>query len=392
MDEWPATPTDPQGWDQHAPAVIGAIKDLPTTRDAAMAAIMVVRDAIMEDTPEDVRDRQAWLAWVKAKFKEVQEVRELAEKVFLQGELNIAKRLVQQPVASGGEHYHQQPTVDPEATVGRVATVTELLGRDKKYGWRLRQIAPLNPEGLDSCADELHRAGKEATLTGIVQLLRMNERTDRAAWRRLDSMTAPRIQSGMDLRIGDCRKVLSDIADNSVALLLTDPPYGNDAEVLYDYVAKLAARVLVPGGSLICYTGTATLPRVLQILMQKPDDDTAPYLTYQWCGAMMHGAGQRLFGAGVISMWKPIIWLVKGRRRDAKLVADVVRSQADKSKLAWAQGDGGVSHWIHLLTDPEEVILDPFAGTAEWGRIAVEMGRRWIGADVAPGGDTTVVA
>jgi hypothetical protein len=143
---------------------------------------MVVRDAIMlDDTMKAVRDRQAWLEWVKSKFHDIQDVRELAEKVFLQGELNIAKKLVQQPVAPGGVPYHHAPsTGDTAAPVA--ATVSELLGRDRKYGWRLRQIAQLHPEGLDSCAAELHRSGREATLHGIVQLLRMNERTEQSAW------------------------------------------------------------------------------------------------------------------------------------------------------------------------------------------------------------------
>ena len=57
------------------------------------------------------------------------------------------------------------------------------------------------------------------------------ERSEAAAWRKLNSLTAPRT-AGTDLRIGDCRVVLSDIEDNSVALILTDPPYGNDAIIV----------------------------------------------------------------------------------------------------------------------------------------------------------------
>jgi hypothetical protein len=60
--------------------------------------------------------------------------------------------------------YHQQPTPGPEAAADRAATVREF-GRHTKYGWRLKQIAPLSTEGLESCIAEIHRAGKEATLT-----------------------------------------------------------------------------------------------------------------------------------------------------------------------------------------------------------------------------------
>jgi predicted methyltransferase len=55
--------------------------------------------------------------------------------------------------------------------------------------------------------------------------------------------------------------VLADIPDNSVPLILTDPPYGDEAAPLYEWLALWARRVLIPGGSLICYTGQSRLDR-----------------------------------------------------------------------------------------------------------------------------------
>jgi len=73
----------------------------------------------------------------------------------------------------------------------------------------------------------------------------------------------------MELRIGDCRQVLADVPDNSVPLILTDPPYGDDAEPLYRWLAEFAARALIPGGSLICYTGQSRLDRDMALLSAK---------------------------------------------------------------------------------------------------------------------------
>jgi DNA modification methylase len=179
--------------------------------------------------------------------------------------------------------------------------------------------------------------------------------------------------------------VLSDIEDNSIPLILTDPPYKDEAERLWLWLAAFAQRVLIPGGSLICYFGGARINRMYRIL-----DDAG--LVHWWPCAMLHDQSQRLLGKFIIANHKPILWYVKEYRRGRSLVPDVLRPVRDKSEHPWAQGDGGVEQWIEHLTDPEEVILDPFAGTAEWGRIAVEMGRRWIGADVVSGGDETVVA
>jgi hypothetical protein len=74
--------------------------------------------------------------------------------------------------------------------------------------------------------------------------------------RRAKSRSAPEVQP--EFRVGDCREALSDIADGSVALVLTDPPYGNASEPLYRWLGDFAARVLMPGGSLVCFAGQTT--------------------------------------------------------------------------------------------------------------------------------------
>jgi hypothetical protein len=79
------------------------------------------------------------------------------------------------------------------------------------------------------------------------------------------------------------------------------------------------------------------------------------------------------------------------RRRNNEFVLDVLTSEGrDKNEHEWGQGDGGICPLIDALTEPGELIIDPFAGTAKWGRIAAERGRRWLGADIVEGGDTII--
>ena len=210
-----------------------------------------------------------------------------------------------------------------------------------------------------------------------------------AALRREASRNAPPLPDGMDLRIGDCREVLADIADDSAALILTDPPYAAAAEPLYEWLAAFAARVLIPGGSLICWLGCWDVPRITNILAQS--------LNWHWlCQMPLTGGGQRLYGKNVLCNARPIAWCTKGRRRggrEALLMPDVfVSPRRDKLAHAWAQGEGGVWTPIENLTEPGELIVDPFAGTATWGKIAASMGRRWIGADIIRGGAPSVQA
>jgi hypothetical protein len=203
--------------------------------------------------------------------------------------------------------------------------------------------------------------------------------------RREASRNAPPHPDSPELRIGDARKVLSDIPENSVDLVLTDPPYGDEAEPLYVWLAEWSARVLIDGGSLICFTGQSRLDRDIKILGEK--------LRYWWLLAMRHNQAQRLPGKFVMAEFKPVLWFVKDYRRGKTLVNDVLRSdRRDKEGHDWGQGDGGVELLIEQLTDPDELILDPFAGTGRWGQIAARMGRRWIGADIVQGGDSKIVS
>jgi hypothetical protein len=199
----------------------------------------------------------------------------------------------------------------------------------------------------------------------------------------------PSGEDGFDYRIGDCREKLADIADNSVALILTDPPYRDEAEPLWHWLAQFSKRALVPGGSLICYFGGARLNKLYRIL-----DDAG--LDHWWPAAMLHNSRHKMFGHGVLVNHKAILWYTKGPRRQGadgrlSMVPSVVSSMRDNTLHPWAQGDGGVQQWIYHLTEPGGTVVDPFCGTAEWGRITYEKGRRWIGCDIMAGGAATVV-
>ena len=228
---------------------------------------------------------------------------------------------------------------------------------------RIRSTAPASP---------LQRPPSEVAKAADTAARKENAAAETKAKREASRNAVP-LPDGMDLRFGDARDRLDDVASASVALVLTDPPYGDEAEPLYEWLAKWAARVLVPGGSLICYTGQSRLDRDMAILGGE--------LRYWWSLAMMHHQSQRLPGKFVIAGFKPVLWYVKDHRRGRSLVPDVLKPPArDKELHNWAQGEGGVSALIEHLTEPGETISDPFAGTATWGRIAVSMGRRWVGA------------
>jgi hypothetical protein len=190
--------------------------------------------------------------------------------------------------------------------------------------------------------------------------------------RRRLSRAAPGIEP--EFRLGDCREVLRDIADDSVALVLTDPPYGNRSELLYRWLADFATRVLVPGGSLLCFTGLTTWFRDAIIF--------AEHLQVRPLLHMPHTNERPMLGGEFIRIGaRPVLWFTKGQRRNRLMVPTLARSSGkDKELHRWQQGDA-VWQWIEPLTDPGDLVVDPFYGSGEWGHICGAMGRKWIGSD-----------
>ena len=180
---------------------------------------------------------------------------------------------------------------------------------------------------------------------------------------------------GPDIRHGDFREVLADVPAESVALVLTDPPYPAEYLPLWSDLAAFAERVLVPGGSLVAYSGQGNLPQVLCRLSE--------HLRYWWIFALQHRHGsQSLQGKGVTCGWKPLVWFVKGGRRDKRYITDRLDgSQPRKTMGDWAQGWAELIPLIEGLTRDDELIIDPFAGTGTTGEAALALGRRFLGAE-----------
>ena len=74
-----------------------------------------------------------------------------------------------------------------------------------------------------------------------------------------------------DLQFGDMKTLGENIPDNSIDLIFTDPPYNEASLALYGDLAKLADRVLKPGGSLVTYVGHYAIFKIndlIQMIIQ----------------------------------------------------------------------------------------------------------------------------
>ncbi|MGI5818120.1 MAG: DNA methyltransferase [Armatimonadota bacterium] len=168
-----------------------------------------------------------------------------------------------------------------------------------------------------------------------------------------------------------------DTEEQSVDLILTDPPYGQDAIDSYGELAEFAADALKSDGSLLVMTGQSYLPEILERMTK--------HLCYQWMLAYLVDAG----GSPVVptvqrrvnSWWKPVLWFtVDGY--DGPVHGDLIRS-GPKVKQAheWQQDAEGMEFLIEAFSQPGDLVCDPFLGTGTTGEAAVKLSRRFVGCD-----------
>lgn len=207
----------------------------------------------------------------------------------------------------------------------------------------------------------------------IQKLKKANERLERKQF----ELSADLPADACKLFQADIRDGLTQISDNSIDFIITDPPYPKEYLPLYADLSKVAARILKDGGSLVCMTGQSYLPDVISELTK--------FMTYHWCMCYLTpGQTPQLWQKRTNTFWKPLIWLVKGEYKGDWIGNDVMESPAnDKRFHEWGQSIGGMIDIVERFTDPNQIILDPFVGGGTTGVAAVMTGRKFIGVDIS---------
>ena len=183
-------------------------------------------------------------------------------------------------------------------------------------------------------------------------------------------------QEGIQLYHGDFREVGQQIPDQSVDLIFTDPPYiDEDSLDLYQGLSELGNRVLKDGGSCLCYVTQTMLHQVLNVMSENLD--------YYWIISIKHGGNNGRHGRGIFVEWKPILWLVKGKKkRSSDFVADFVYSTPPEKILhRWEQSTKEAEYYISHLSGVGEVVLDPMMGTGTTGVASLSCSRNFVGIE-----------
>jgi site-specific DNA-methyltransferase (adenine-specific) len=199
------------------------------------------------------------------------------------------------------------------------------------------------------------------------------QRAEVRAVEKKKEAAAAGVIDGDIVRLGDFRTVLPSIPDGCVDLIFTDPPYDKETVPLYEDMAREAARILRPGGSLICYLGQYATADVCDLVSR--------HLQFYWTLCCYHeGPGQAMAMRGIRAKWKPMLWFVNGTGRfdTGSMVEDLVVSHKEKSAHPWQQSVVEASYYIERLTPQGGLVVDPFCGGGTTALAAKQCGRKWI--------------
>lgn len=209
---------------------------------------------------------------------------------------------------------------------------------------------------------------------------------------------------GMKLYLGDCLEVMKTLADSSVDLIVTDPPYNigkdygpstDDAMPAADFLAwyqERAAEIfrIHAGGYL--YVSCS----VSQLWTLRPIWEAIGY-SFQML-LFWHGPNRARRGSDVIRQWsilyEPILLFLKGKR--LPMLNEVAGPKTDAIIRATRPqrnftGDLKREHptqkpanlyWTIIARTPGQVVFDPFIGSGTTGMACVQTGRKFIGIEI----------
>lgn len=179
------------------------------------------------------------------------------------------------------------------------------------------------------------------------------------------------------IKQGDFRGLIKELPDNSIDLVLTDPPYPKEFLPLWLDLSKESARVLKPGGFLIAYSGTCHLPKVIESL--------GTYMDYYYMISLYHkgGTGQNFS----VNMWdrvKPIlIYYKEPKTKQETWIENFMESPIpDKTMHEWGQSVEPFEKLLEIFSKTNDKVLDPFMGAGVVGEACAKTNRNFIGYEL----------
>jgi len=274
-----------------------------------------------------------------------------------------------EPGGRGNQHVvkGQSEPLPESSTAAAVATQIGVSESTVKRAVKKIKKLKSNPVAAKKVAD-----GK-TTISKAVKEIHKQEEIERLteAQAKVTKEAKESLASICDLRTCSCRDLFaSGIKPDAV---ITDPPYPEEFLPVFSELAEACASANVPLVAVM--SGQSYLPDVYRRLCE--------HLTYRWTLAYLTPGGQAVqqWQAKTNTTWKPILLFGEAN----EWFGDVAVSKPndnDKRFHGWGQSESGMADLVDRLTQPGQLICDPFLGGGTTAIVSLALGRRFVGCDI----------
>jgi len=305
--------------------------------------------AVNLDEVKEIRDKAEALRVYARQVSDAAEMERHCAEIRLRAERRIGE-LLAETVKRGN------PQLSPRVTIG----LSELgITRNQSSKWQLAAMLP------EAEFERYVSAAREPTTAGVVKLALERQRAK-----------AGGPKSGGHILTGPASRLWERLADSSVDLFLTDPPYSHTQR--YQELAELAAVKLKPGGLCLAYCRQHYLPDVLETM--------ARHLTYHWTFAIRFGGPHRpIFPKQIQNTWQPVVAFSRGKARPGWIVDMLESGGREKSDHDHQKTLGDVEYLIDKLTEPGALVVDPYCGSGTVPAACKMLGRKWLACEFDSG-------
>lgn len=185
---------------------------------------------------------------------------------------------------------------------------------------------------------------------------------------------------------GDARQFADQIPSGSVDLVFCDPVYERTED--YAWLARVSARILKPHGSLLVWTSNRG-----QYLVKSVIEQHVPFvlpLVYTKIAKTHNAFAYRTF------LWStPCLWFCRGRADKHDWMIDTVIDHVDGNSIVsdqpppvngfrWHKNPEAYRKWLLAMTNPGDIVYDPFAGTGSLEEECIRFDRRFLASEIDP--------
>jgi DNA modification methylase len=166
------------------------------------------------------------------------------------------------------------------------------------------------------------------------------------------------------------------IEPESVDLVLTDIPYGNDFLDQIEELAAFAERLLVPGGLFVAHIGQHRLNEKLRRL------DT--HLTFQWMAASYWTVrANPVPRLSMVSQWIPVVICSKGEWSFKQKWLDTFHLEVqEKDWHEWQRPLAEIEKLVGYFSQPGDLVVDPCGGGFTTAIACERLHRRCISCEI----------